>query len=54
MKENRSIKDIQKDMNKLIKEMREIWNNGSLREMQEVMDYTRLLNCTDFQKTITD
>lgn len=50
------MENVKELISEAIKEMKKIYNDpdSSLTEMAEVTDYARLLNITDFVRSITD
>ena len=53
---NERIKENMSAINNALSELKRIYNDKetSIPEMQKIMEYMRLLDVTDFTKTITD
>ena len=50
------IENAKRNLQNAIAELKKLYNDhdASLREMAEIIDYARILNYTDFIRTITD
>ena len=53
---NKTVNEIRETISTAIIELKNIYNNpdSTITEMAEVIDYAKLLNVSDFVKTITD